>query len=297
VELPNADDIGGYQLQFHRTTEPVSVRRRFWEAHLESGKDVPIVCDPLLFFWNRSDGMMFRFVNTNIEGTSREKALDELETLHRRALYVKKQKKNLIPGHFYIDVGSVIAYDLIREYVRSLGSSTKLLLEKQGSKEWLKGSPVVIGNVRTNAAIKSIFGSAAAANFAYRVDQERFARINIRNPNGPEIEALKDIRTAIEGDGSFLTPDEKLTIGIVTRMPNPMGTGVMTFIASDGTFTTRQIAVALTDEAQLRRIFAQIGWRMDRPVPENFEMMFLVELWPGDIEDEGREAKLLCWRA
>jgi hypothetical protein len=70
----------------------------------------------------------------------------------------------------------------------------------------------------------------------------------------------------------------------------------MTFISSDGTFTTKQIAAAITEESQLRPIFTQMGWRLDRPVPETFEMMFLVHLWPGDSEDEGSEAKLICWR-
>jgi len=36
--------------------------------------------------------------------------------------------------------------------------------------------------------------------------------------------------------------------------------------------------------------------RLDRPVPAYFEMMFLVRLWPGGIDEEGSEAKLLCWR-
>jgi len=39
-----------------------------------------------------------------------------------------------------------------------------------------------------------------------------------------------------------------------------------------------------------------MGWRLDRPVPAYFEMMFLVRLWPGGIDEEGSEAKLLCWR-
>src|ERR1039458_10249404 len=39
-ELPNADDIGGYKLGFRRLDEPISARRCFWEAHLDSDKEV-----------------------------------------------------------------------------------------------------------------------------------------------------------------------------------------------------------------------------------------------------------------
>lgn len=82
-ELPNADDIGGYQLRFKRLTEPVSACRRFWAAHLESDREVMAVCDPLLFFAEQEK--MFRFMDTNIEGLSRKAALKELERLHPEA--------------------------------------------------------------------------------------------------------------------------------------------------------------------------------------------------------------------
>jgi len=289
-ELPNADDIGGYQLRFRRITEPVSACRRFWAAHLESGKEIVAVADPLLFFAEKEK--MFRFMDTNIEGTSRKAALAELKKLH-----AKEHRDTLIPGHFYIDVGSVIASDLIREFFRSSGVAVPLLLDKQASVRWLKASPVVIGNARTNAAVRSIFGSAAAESFAYRLDEAKFASIHVRNPNNKETDALKSIGAKMDADGNFETPSAELTIGIVTRMPNPRGAGVITFIASDGTFTVKQMAAALTDESQLRAIFTQTGWRLDRPVPQSFEMMFLVRLWPGDIDDEGGEATLLCWRS
>ena len=56
------------------------------------------------------------------------------------------------------------------------------------------------------------------------------------------------------------------------------------------------MAAALTDEKQLPALFTKMGWHYDRPVPDAFEMMLFVRLWPGDIHDEVSEAKLICCR-
>jgi hypothetical protein len=268
----------------------VSACRRFWAAHLESGKEIVTVADPLLFFAEKEK--MFRFMDTNIEGTSRKAALAELKRLHP-----KEHGAALIPGHLYIDIGSVVASDLIRDFFRSAGVNVPLLVDKHANAHWLKASPVVIANARNNSAVKSIFGSAGAQNFAYRLGGERYASMQIKNPNEAETRALESIGVKIGAGGVFERPSMELNFGIVTRMLNPRGTGVMTFISSDGTFATKEMAATLTDEARLRTIFAQMGWPLDRPAPERFEMMFLVRLWPGDIDDEGSEASLLCWRS
>jgi hypothetical protein len=117
-ELPNADDVGGYQLRFYRVMEQLSVCRRFWAAHLESEKATMVACDPLLFYWDRESGMMLRFMDTNIEGLSRAAALQELENRHE-----PEHKEILIPGHFYIDVGSVMAADAVRNSSGSQGNT------------------------------------------------------------------------------------------------------------------------------------------------------------------------------
>jgi hypothetical protein len=291
LELPDAPDVGGYQLQYRRRTEPTSVCRRFWAAHLASDKEVRIVCDPLLFFWDGSKEMMFRFVDTNAEGFSRKAALHELDSLHK-----KEYQASLIPGPLYIDVGSVVAAESIREYFRSAGAHVPMAIDERATRDWLKVSPVVIGNARTNSAIRSIFGSPAHG-FSYRLDAGKYTSVQINSPTQDEIQALGEIGMRAEKDGRFSVTSSDVTIGIVTRMHNPRGAGVMTFIASDGTFTTKQMAAALTDEKQLRTLFTRMGWHFDRAVPEAFEMMFFVRLWPGDIHDEVSEAKLIFWRA
>jgi hypothetical protein len=293
-ELPNADDIGGYQLRVRKVTEGVSACRRLWAAHLESEKQVSVVCDPLLFFFDFAEGQFFRFVDTNIEGLSRKSALRELQARHGRSY-----KGNLSPGHFYIDVGSLMAAERIREYFKSAsGVHPPLMMEKESNRQWLKQSPVVIGTARTNPAIASIMGSRAAEFLSYRLHPEKFAWVRIRDfsEQSDIAKALKSLECTPDANGDFLTPHAEITVGIVSRIANPAGAGVMTFICSDGVFTTKQIAAALTDEKQLRRIFQKMGWRLDQKVPETFEMMFLVRLWPGGMDDEGAEAELLGGR-
>jgi hypothetical protein len=293
-ELPDADDVGGYQLRFRRLIEGVSACRRLWAAHLESEKQVSVVCDPLLFYFEFAEGKAFRFADTNIEGLNRKAALSELKVRHKR-----DYKEALMPGHFYIDVGSIMAAELIRNCFRnSARIDVPLVLEKEAHRQWLKSAPVVIGTARSNSAIKSILGSPAALFLSYHLHPDKFGWISIKNFNEQSevAQALKALNTSVDADGDFLTPAPELTIGIVSRIANPGGTGAMTFICSDGTFTTKQIAAALTDEKQLRRIFGRMGWRLDQPVPTTFEMMFLVRLWPGDMADEGAEAELLGGR-
>ena len=195
-------------------------------------------------------------------------------------------------------MGSVVAAESIREYFRAAGVHVPMMIDERATREWLKASPVVIGNARTNSAIRTILGSPAAQGFAYRLDEGKYRWIQVKDPQDNEdaVQALTEIGMRAEGDGRFSMPSADVTIGIVTRMPNPRGAGVMTFISSDGTFTTKQMAAALTDEKHLRALFAQMGWHFDKPVPSAFEMMFFVRLWPGDIHDEVSEAKLMCWR-
>lgn len=288
--LPDAGDTGGYQLRFERN-EGVSACRRFWAAHLQSDKEVSVVCSRLLFYWDDAAGMMFRFMDTNIEGLGKEAALEELKHRHR-----KHHKESLIPGHVYIDVGSVAAAELVREYFRISKRHVPLIFDKFSNLEWLKSSPIIIGNVRNTPSVKKIFGSPAAESLAYRLDDKRYSGITIKHPRENEIKALASAGIELGADGSFCEPFTKVTIGMVTRIPNPRGAGVVTFISADGTFTTEQLAVALTDEAQLRAIFTKMGWRLDAPIPDKFELMFKAKLWPADFDDQATDVELICGR-
>jgi hypothetical protein len=294
-ELPNAVEAGGYQLKFTRVTVKASATSMFWSPHLDSEKEISVICDPLLFFYEHAGGKLFRFVDTNIEGVSREEALSQLQKSHER-----DYSEKLVAGHFYVDIGAVTAAELIRDCFWRLGKvRVPLILEKQIlNRQWLRDSPILLGTPRTNAAMWRIQKPTGAAGLGFRLHKEKFAWLVITEPKTDEIAALKRVGAEVdEITGIVTTPRPELTLGIVTRIENPSGSGAITFISSDSTFNTAQMAVALTNETQLRRVFAKVGWALDKTVPRTFEMMFFVRLWPGNLDDEGAEAELIAWRS
>jgi len=289
--LPDAGHTAGYQLRFEQL-DRVSACRNFWSVHLQFNKEVPVVCSRLLFYWDDTAGMMFRFMDTNIEGTGKQEALDVLKHRHR-----KHYKEDLIPGHLYVDAGSVAAAEIVREYFRMSNRHLPLVLDKFSNPDWLKSSPIVIGNVRNTPSMKRVLSSPAAERLAYRLDEEKFCGITIKNPKKSETDAFAAMNIEVDADGSFCEPFTNITIGIVTRIPNPGGSGAMTFISADGTFMTEQLATALTNESQLRVVFAKMGWSIEAPIPERFELMFKARLWPANFDDQATEAELICGRA
>src|SRR5262249_806772 len=153
-----------------------------------------IVCDPLLFFYEHESGRLLRFVDTNIEGLNRRSALAELKRLHP-----KFYSDNLIAGHFYIDVGAVLAADLLRDYFRSSGNlNIPLVVDKEGTQQsWLKSSPILLGTARTNTVIKRIFGAPETKELAYRLHAKRYAWVTIDDPKARDREALAKLGKAI----------------------------------------------------------------------------------------------------
>jgi hypothetical protein len=155
-ELPDASRKRGYRLVFRTTTGGKWATDLFWAAHLSSDKQTVIVCDPLLFFYEHKEGKLQRFVNTNIEGVSRKRALAELKDRHPLAY-----DETLIAGHFYIDAGCIAASESIRDYFWNLLSQRlPLVIDKEGIQQpWVKSSPILLGTARTNTVIDRILGA------------------------------------------------------------------------------------------------------------------------------------------
>jgi hypothetical protein len=290
-DLPGAEDKEGYKLEFILKQTLVD---QFWEPHFASGKQVNVVCDPLLFFYEHTQGRILRFVDTNIEGLDRKRALTELEKLHP-----SPAKEKLLAGHFYVDVGSLIASERLRDYFWKLKQvRVPMVIDKEGvGQEWTKGSPVLLGTAKTNSFIRKILRAPETKPLKYRLN-DKFAWVTIDSVRDEERKALSDVLAdGVEwsSDGqSFTTSKPELTIGIVSRFRDPRGgAGVITLITSDATRNTTQMAEALTDEKQFTAICEKMGVAS---LPASFEMMFLVRLWPGDLDDEASEAQLINWR-
>ena len=294
--LPDAVRGEGYQLRFVKAPQHSPATNLFWEAHRSSGREITAVCDPLLFFHDFPNGKLFRFVDTNIEEPSRSKALAELKSLHHDDF-----SNELHPGHFYVELGAILAAKSIREYFWREGRlRVPMVLSKEMTRrQLLDSSRVLIGTVRTNNFMRQIFSSPADTGMvAYRLDPDHFAWVTIDTRKVSGVESLEKLgmTTDATGKGVLITPSEGMTLGIVTRIVNPDGHGAITFISSDASLNLKQMAQALTDEKQLQRIFMQMGRSLDDPLPASLEMLFLVRLAPGNLDDEAGQAQLLSWR-
>lgn len=298
--LPSARGEG-YKLSFYAS----SATAFFWSPHLGSGKEITVVCDPLLFFYDHANGTMLRFVDTNIDKSDRKQALDELERLHPGV----NADNDLVPGHFYLNAGAIMAAESLRDYFWNHAKRrVPLILTKDGlKKQLLSSSPIMVGTIRTNTVMKEIFSSPVAKGIAYRMSAGKFPWVTVAKPTQREQDALvKPLGMKIDRDGNGVLEmrgngridslTSEATLGIVTRLANPLGTGAITLISSYSILNVAKIATALTDETRMKGFFTQMDWPLEPQLPESFEMMFRVNLAPANMDDEATDAKLLCWR-
>jgi hypothetical protein len=293
-----ADGKGGqgYFPIFKKVKAGYAATSMMWEPHFVHDKSAALVCDSLLFFYNHELGRMVRYVDTNIEGINRVEAKVKLDALHP-----EHRDESLVIGHFYVDVGAVIAADLLKEHFWKVWDSrVPLFVEKeQSTHTWINGSPILISTVRTNTFTKRIFDSPEASGLRYSIHKDRFAWVTIKDATTEErakLKKFKDTTAWVDGE-NLTTIVPEMTLGVLTRIPNPVKNGeVLTFISSDATRNATQMAVALTDEKQLRRLLDQMKWPYTRPLPDTFEMLFLVKLFPGNLDDQASAAELLLWR-
>lgn len=290
--LPHSKRGEGYQLDF--STVIKSATELFWAAHMESGKDVRVVCNPLLFFYDHDEGRLLRFVDTWADEVTRAAAMNALKLRHEEA-----HTDRLMPGHFCIETGEVFASESIREWFWNT-ANIRLALSMSTditAKEILSSSPILLGSVRTNKYVRRFFASTDSKGLAYRLDPERFAWLTIERPDDNEKEMLGKLGMRIDksGNGSLQTPSAEMTLGVVARTVDPGGRAT-TIITSDANLNGARMAAALTDDRQLERVFDQADWPAGEALPATFEWLFLVRLRPGDLDDEAADAELVSWR-
>lgn len=154
--------------------------------------------------------------------------------------------------------------------------------------------------------MRELLASPQGEKLAYRMHSSQFSQVTVKKPMSHEIAVLGKLGMQIDksgdgvletrGNGLLASLTEEATLGIVSRLKNPHGSGVITLLSSYGILNLAQMAEALTDEIQLKSIFERMHWPLNTVVPECFEMMFLVRLAPGNMDDHASEAELLCWR-
>jgi hypothetical protein len=282
----------GYQLKVKRA--PQTPTKNFWSSHILATRETPIICDPLLFFYDHSSVQVTRFMDTNIDSPSLTGSIEELKKKH-----LDFYKENLVAGHQYLDIGSFLATEKIRTWFSdNSDKALKVQLSYESpSKKLLNSSPIFIGSTRTNAFLRDFYDSAAAKKLRYRLHKDKFAYITVTDPRERDLQVFGKYGMKVSnGVGTLATPGAEMTLGFVARVPNPGGTGHFTVISSDATYAVSKMAEALCDDVQLGDIMRICGWPTEQPLPDTFEWFFLVRLFPGGIADEAKEAELLTWR-
>jgi hypothetical protein len=287
----------GYRVIFRQVRPERIASDNFWEAHLASEKEMTVIGDALLFFYEHTEGRLIRYVDTNIEGTNRDlarKKLDDLHWAHRDEV--------LVAGHLYVDVGSIMASEIVRDYFwDSWQKRVAFTLEKDDPRgRWTSQSPILISTPRTNSYTDGVFRKLPPDKLAYRFPKDKFACVEIAS--GPtdferaRIARYKD-RVAWLDARTFTTIESTLTLGVISRIPNPHGDGgTLTFIGTDATWSARQMAEVVTDERSIRRMFDAMKWSYAEAVPEAFEILFSIELFPGNQSDKAGAPQVISWR-
>ena len=233
-------------------------------------------------------------MNTNIDTPSLHGALAELKLKHEDFF-----KDTLTPGHLYLDIGSFYASERLRAWF-SLNSDKYLPVRisyETSSKDIFNASPIFLGSIRTNAFLRNFYASPAARKLAYRLHPEKYSFVTVTKPKERDIRVLSQLGMEVSDDvGVLTTPRRELTLGHVTRIPNPGGAGHMTIITSDATYAVDKMAETVCSDEHLAEIMRQTGWADDEPLPDTFEWLFLVRLWPAGNADEAKKPELLTWR-
>jgi len=299
--LPLGTPGRGYQLQAVPLNR-YGPTNEFWRAHARAESIVLVYAEPTFYYDILNDGYL-RFLDTNVHSDDQEMAWSELEKLHGKVLaaYGIAIRQRLRPTHVYIGIGEVAALDTLGKwfYERAGVQVQRVASGKIASVS--KYSPILIGNMRTNRFIKSFLTSRQAQHFHYGLHETMIGHITLDKNDAKEIEAVAGLKSSADGKGRAIL-GQRATLSavrdrfaILTRMPNPGGTGSITMISSDTSLAIQQVALALTDNKQTYEILTKLGWPKE-PLPPSFEVLFSVQIGAGNIDDDATFPKILAYR-
>jgi hypothetical protein len=291
-EIPSASERGGYRLEFtEKKKTPKSPTELFWRPHLENAKDVLVVGNTLLFFYDASMNCLLRHRNINI-GVSKKEAMEALETS-----YPQGYSESLEIKYPYESVGESNAYDVLARWFHE---HTGILIERRRSRQVIDEdiqdlSPIILGRPPANRFMKTILSSKAASRLAYRFDEERQGAVRI-SPALTDTEEKALSRLSVNGNLVEPSRNWETVFGILWRVSKPGGGGAVTIIGSEfNSLVEKRIIELLTDERRTADLFPKMNWSLDSDAPKSFEMLFVMEANPGDLEGGG-PAEFLCGR-
>lgn len=313
-ELPDAVQGKGYRLEFSEVSETYT--EMFWQAHLWQERDVMLVVNQPLFFRDTELNMVFRCIRVDPE---KDVAPKQSLKAHRADAY----KESLEPVFPYFLGGEIGGRDAILKWF-SKRMGVVVTWKASGNLSdhaVLEKSLILLGDSGINRFIDSLetgmVGSESAQNMgwiertdymSYRVvktsAQSPFGFVRIYNPSDEDRRAFPDGEEQVTSGPRndriamyVLKNDPKgLVYGVVSRFPNQYNHSAVTIIHCPFADATEQIAVALTDDAQMKRFSSGLPWESGQ-LPETFEGLFAMRLGTPGLDIGALRPQQVQWKA
>jgi hypothetical protein len=294
--LPNGISGQGYRLRFVNQWSLPGETGRFWQAHCDCGTRPMVVFTESLFFApNSGSGLL----DIGHEGVASEKLLASLKEPRPDV-----DRTALRSSHCYVASGEIKAQQVIQDWfeLTSGASVTAHGSRRATSADLSSSSPILLGSPRDNKWMRDLSQLRECRETSYSFDCVRPGVILLKNPTADEKRRLALLPQASvrEQDGLCELIDipeaNGNVFGILLRMPNPYGDGVVTVIGAHDARAVEQCAKSLTDDSRIRRLFANTAWSRDESAPEFFEALFSVSIGPASMDAEPRAAELIGYR-
>jgi hypothetical protein len=308
IQLPPGGPKSGYQLQCDKVNDPQSATRAFWQPHLNSPDDIPIVYIEQLFYQDWPNRFVFRYYNCNAEHP--KEALEQLQERHKETYAAYKDRLNV--AYPYVAWGEVEARDSITGwFARHALRKVQPFITRHSFDEshiW-QSSPILFGDASGNRFIAEALRhypklqirleEDASANGRHR------AQVILKNSSDDEMRGFAHCNPVRTDSGWTLnfSPEEGTALAILTRVPNPYAADAsITIFNANFSRAVHYMAHVLTHEDELRAAMRLFKVRL--PFPRFFQLLYEVRLRSGSHPQEAlatdyRPAmpRPLAWRA
>jgi hypothetical protein len=291
---------GGYQLVFSLADRPLSATQSFWNAHLRSFEDPILISGSHMFFFDMLSNKITRYYDFNVADSSKEAILAKLISAYPEASDPERGISTLEPWRdLYLSSGDVHAHEAFLKWFHRESESrilmTRITCRQITIGEISRKNAILIGRPQTNPIIGKLMDSPPqATKFAFRIHPLKGA-LQITNLNPRDLADLNRFPISPDGMVGPILQDGKV-FGVFTRFPNPGGRGHITIISCGHyAMIIARIVEAMTNDVQATELLKRMGWPLNEPLPEAFEMIFTVDLSPGGLEGEGFP-QLVTWR-
>jgi hypothetical protein len=296
--LPEQVGQGGYQLKV-LSLRSAGIVHAFWQAHLKPVRPIVIVWNEPPFYRNEAGTAIVRVPGSDGSPESVDRIRKALAILSGGTL-----EGEIYPSHLFAMSGEIGARDRIAEWfsrevgIRTGGAVSRHMKNADSFAEW---SPILLGNVHNSEIMREVTEWYQFGRFGYFIDAKGFRVVEVRNATDDEREFLTmKYETEEVGDDILLRDDptrDHVVFATVTRMPNHFsGENAITMLSASYTKVLEQMAYMLTDEQDLKKIFAQVGWSPENNVPRYFQWLFSIRLGRHHADNRPAKPKLRCFR-